>query len=89
MSWRCENLRTTPIRAYHGELDGTVPLIYSELMVNAVNKTGGNATLTVLDGYGHNDGINFAYTDTDIVPWLLSMKRTDRTPIAEALSKYF
>ncbi len=89
MSWRCENLRTTPIRAFHGEMDGTVPLIYSELMVNAVNKTGGNAKLTVQKGYGHNDGINAAYTDTDIIPWLLSMKRTDRTPVAEALSKYF
>lgn len=89
MSWRCENLRTTPIRAYHGEKDGTVPLIYSELMVEAVNKTGGSASLTVLAGYGHNDGINAAYTDTDIIEWLLSMKRTDRTPIAEALSKYF
>ncbi len=89
MSWRCANLRTTPVRAYHGGKDGTVPVIYSEMMVNAVNKLGGSATLTILDGYGHNDGIDAVYRDTDVIDWLITMTRTDFTPVPETLSNKF
>ena len=89
MSWRCGNLQTTPVRAYHGDKDTTVPMIYSDLMVNEVNQKGGDAELVVLKGLGHNDGINFAYTETDLIAWLLSHTRTDRTPVPEAYSNGF
>ncbi len=89
MSWRCSNLRTTPVRAYHGSADAAVPLIYSQLMVDSVIKNGGKATLTVLEGYDHCGGINTAYQQYGIVEWLLAQKRTDFSPIPEALSQYY
>ena len=89
MAWRAPNLISTPIRAYHGEKDEAVPVLCSEMMVNAVNKAKGNATLTVLPNWDHNGGIDAAYRDTDVIEWLLSQKRTDFTPIPEMYSKYF
>ncbi|HNX13978.1 MAG TPA: hypothetical protein PK854_06055 [Oscillospiraceae bacterium] len=89
MSWRCSNLSTTPVHAYHGSADTAVPLVYSQLMVDSVIKNGGKATLTVLDGYDHCGGINTAYQQYGVVDWLLSQQRTDFTPIPEALSFYY
>ena len=62
---------------------------FAVMMVNAVNKAKGNATLTVLPNWDHNGGIDAAYRDTDVIEWLLSQKRTDFTPIPEMFSKYF
>ncbi len=89
MAWRTSNLVKTPVRAYHGAEDEAVPVICSEMMVDAVNKNGGSATLTVLPGYRHNEGIDAAYQTTDVLEWLLSQQRTDFTPIPEALSRHF
>ncbi len=89
MSWRAANLRTTPVRALHGTADTSVPPVYSELMVNAVRASGGEAELILLDGMGHNDGIDYAYRSTDLVEWLLSKRRTDFTPVPEYCSQYF
>ena len=89
MAWRAPNLITTPIRAYHGEKDEAVPVICSEMMVNAVNRAKGSATLTVLPNWDHNGGIDAAYRDTDVLAWLLAQKRTDFTPVPEMFSKYF
>ncbi len=89
MSWRTPNLVGTPVRAYHGEDDTAVPLVYAELMVDALAKNGGDVSLTVLHGFGHNDGINAAYRDGDVIEWLLSKRRTDFSPVSETMSKYF
>ena len=59
------------------------------MMVNSVNKLGGHATLTVLPEYGHNDGIDAVYRDTDVIAWLISQKREDFTPVPETLSNKF
>ena len=89
LSWRASNLKSTPIRAYHGDADSTVPVVYSELMVNAVNQTGGSAELVTLKGFGHNDSIEYAYESTDLIEWLLSVRRTDFTYVPETLEKWF
>ncbi len=89
MAWRAANLKTTPIRAYHGVEDEAVPVVLSQMMVDAVNRNGGNATFTPLAGYRHNEGIDAAYQTTDVIEWLLSQQRTDFTPVPETLSKYF
>ena len=89
MAWRCEALKTTPVLAYHGDLDEPVPLVYSRLMVDSVNEKGGNAELTVLKGFGHNDGIWHAYSETDLIERLLSFRRADFTPIPEPYSIHF
>jgi predicted peptidase len=89
MSWRAGNLRTTPVLATHGTADKSVPPIYSELMVNAVNASGGKAELVLLDGMGHNDGIDYAYRSTNLVSWLLAQRRTDFDRGPEYCSQYF
>ena len=89
MPWRAQNLRTTPVATWHGNEDTTVALINSELMVEAVNVSGGNARLYVLEGFGHNDGIEEAYYRTGLISWLLDQRRTDFTEVAEALEEYF
>ncbi len=89
LAWRAANLVSTPVNAFHGEEDEAVPVICSQMMVDAVNKTGGKATLTILEGYRHNEGIDAAYRTTDVIDWVLSQQRTDFTPVPETLSKYF
>ena len=89
MPWRCTNLVTTPVYAVHGTADETVLPLQSELMCDAVNKAGGSAKLLLLEGFGHNDGINYAYTDTDVIEWLLDQRRTDFSEVKEAISQYF
>ena len=88
-SWRCKNLLTTPVYAVHGGSDSVVPPIYSKLMVDATNKSGGNAKLVVLDGKEHNDGIESAYEDLDVIDWLLKQRRTDFSYVPEYLEEYF
>lgn len=89
MSWRCGNLRSTPVLAYHGDKDSVVPIIYSELMVNRLKAIGANAELIVLEGYEHNDGINAAYEDGTLIEWLIKQRRTDFSEVPEAVSEWF
>lgn len=88
MPWRAGNLRTTPVMTWHGDADETVVLVNSQLMVDAVNQHGGNATLNVLTGFGHNDGIEEAYYRTELISWLLCQRRANFTPVPEAMSEY-
>lgn len=89
MSWRMQNLKTTPVYAFHGDKDTLVPPVYSELCVNAVNANGGNAKLEILENYGHNDGINYAYEHTDLIEWLILQRRTDFSKVPEFCSHLF
>ncbi len=63
-----------PVRAYHGALDPLVLPRESELMVEYINATGGNAELFLCDGVGH-DVWNVAYTDKENYYWLLGQKK--------------
>lgn len=89
MSWRCANLRTTPVWAFCGTEDTAVPPVYSQLMVDAVNAAGGSARMTLLPGKGHNDGIAEAYEETDLIPWLLRQRRTDFTRVPDPYEEMF
>ena len=89
LSWRTPNLRKTPIFAYHGSIDNAVPPIYSELMVNSTNRSGGKAELVILENLGHNDGIDYAYRNTDLIEKLINARRTDFEPVPEFLSSMF
>lgn len=70
MYWNAGRLVNVPIWAFHGKLDPTVLVGESEKMVNAVNKRGGNARLTVYPENKHD-----AWTDTfsnpEVYRWLL------------------
>ena len=89
LSWRAERLITTPVKAYHGKLDIDVPLIHSQLMVDSVNAHGGKAELVILDEFGHNDGIDYTYFNTDIISWLLEKRRTNFERVKDTCEEYF
>ena len=73
MYWNAGRLANVPVWAFHGALDKTVLPEESEKMVNAVNKKGGNAKLTIYPENAHD-----AWTDTfsnpEVYEWLLSNK---------------
>lgn len=72
MSWSINT--KTPIRAFHGDADGSVPLSCSLEMVDAVNARGGNADLTIYHGCGH-DSWTRSYERTDLIAWLAQAKK--------------
>ena len=75
LSWRCESLKNMPIWAFHGDIDDIVSLKNSVEMVDAVNKIGGNAKLTIFHNVGHNSWEE-AYTATNVVEWLISKNKS-------------
>lgn len=84
------NYKDIPLLIYlHGDNDTLVPPVYSELCVNAVNANGGNAKLEILKGFGHNDGINYAYEHTVLIEWLISQRRSDFSKTPEFCSHLF
>lgn len=64
-------LKDVPIWAFHGAKDNVVPLQKSQEMVDAVNKAGGNAKLTVYPEAGH-DSWTETYNNKKLYEWLLS-----------------
>lgn len=89
MEWRAANLRTTPVRTWHGDRDDVVAIENSANMVETVNRNGGQAELHVLPGFSHNDGIDEAYAHTDLIPWLLKQRRTDFSYVPEVCEGMF
>lgn len=89
MEWRAHNLIHTPVRAYHGKVDTVVESIRSEMMVRAVNDNGGTADIVLFEELGHNDGIDYAYRNTDLVEWLLLQKRQDQDEVLEICFNLF
>ncbi len=53
MYWNAGRIKT-PVRAFHGKLDDTVYYEESVKMVDAVNRTGGNAELITCETLGHD-----------------------------------
>lgn len=74
MAWNAARLREIPIRAYHGEEDPIVPAAEALHPAEAVNREGGQATVTLYVGVGH-EAWTLAYQDPELFPWLLSQKR--------------
>ncbi len=71
MYWNAGRLVNVPVWAFHGALDDTVYPEESEKMVNAVNRAGGSAKLTVFPDAGHNAWTP-AYSDPELYKWFLS-----------------
>jgi len=71
MAWNTARLKNIPIWAFHGEKDVTVSPWESRNMVDAVNKRGGQARLTLYPENAHD-----AWTDTfaneEVFRWLLT-----------------
>lgn len=65
------SLKNVPVWAFHGADDPVVPLRRSQEMVEAVNRTGGTAKLTVYPGVQH-DSWTETYNNDKLYEWLLS-----------------
>ncbi len=63
-------LKNTPVWAFHGAKDNSVPLKKSEDMVNAIKKAGGDAKLTVYPQAGH-DSWTETYNNPELYEWFL------------------
>lgn len=70
MYWNATRIKTS-VWAFHGTDDPIVFFEESEKMVNAVNRTGGNAKLTEYKGIGHNCWEK-TYSNPEIYKWLLA-----------------
>jgi predicted peptidase len=69
-------LKDLPIWSFHGAKDTVVPLEESQQMVDAINRLGGNAKLTVYPDVEHNSW-QPAYSDPELYRWLLSQQRRE------------
>lgn len=74
MYWNAARLRDLPIWAFHGELDDVVSVEESRKMVDAVNKSGGNAKLTVYPSVQH-DSWTPAFQEDELYNWLLNQHK--------------
>jgi len=62
----------TPIWAFHGGADTTVPPQLERAMIAAVMDAGGDPLYTEYPGVGHVGSWNMAYAEPDLLPWLYS-----------------
>ncbi|MDP4118456.1 MAG: prolyl oligopeptidase family serine peptidase [Bacillota bacterium] len=74
MYWNADRLKAVPVWAFHGSEDPVVYPEESKKMVDAVNKNGGNAKLTICEGVGHNSWLN-AYRSKEVFQWMLSHEK--------------
>ena len=84
MYWNASRLVNIPIWAFHGGKDTTVFKEESIKMVDAVNKCGGNAKITIYPENGH-DAWSDTYKNPEVFHWLLS--NTNKNSI-ELIDKY-
>ncbi len=67
-------LKDMPIWAFHGAKDDIVQPWRSEKMVEAINKCGGNAKLTIYPDGGHNVWSQ-TYSNIELYDWLLKYSK--------------
>ena len=63
-----------PVRAIHGTADTTVLFRESEMMVERINRAGGQAELIPMEGYDHDVWHDY-FDRTETYEWLASHKR--------------
>lgn len=73
MYWNAGRLINVPVWAFHGKKDATVLVQESINMVDAVNRCGGNAKLTIYPENGHNAWSD-TYENPEVFEWLLQQK---------------
>ena len=83
MYWSASRLVNVPIWAFHGAKDMTVRAEESVKMVEAVNKKGGQAKLTIYPENAH-DAWNDTYRNPEVFTWLLSHKNSNAKALVES-----
>ena len=77
MSWRGGILKDMPIRAFHGDVDGVVPVVNTYDIVDNIISQGGKPAFMVLHNVGHDSWI-FAYEQTNVIEWLVAQDRKNK-----------
>ena len=85
MYWNAKRLKDVPVWAFHGAKDPTVLCRESEIMVEKVNKHGGNARLTVYPENGH-DAWTDTYSNPEVYAWLFSHVKGESQEVADEYS---
>ena len=76
MYWNAGRLLNVPVWAFHGALDQAVFPEESRKMVDAVNKKGGQAKLTMYPENGHNAWSD-TYSNPELFRWFLQHENTN------------
>ncbi len=74
MYWNAARLKSIPLWLFAGALDVVVFPQESIYMANEINKSGGNAKLTIYDHCDHNCWDN-AYSDPAVFEWLFQQQK--------------
>ncbi len=82
MYWSASRLLNLPIWAFHGAKDTTVFPDESQKMVDAVNRKGGSAKLTIYPDNAH-DAWNDTYRNPEVFAWLLSHKNKNAPAVKD------
>lgn len=85
MYWNAARLKSVPVWAFHGAKDETVLPEESEKMVEAVNRRGGTAKLTVYPENAH-DAWSDTYENPAVFAWLLEHTKNTGGPGADEFS---
>jgi predicted peptidase len=72
----CNQLKDTPVWAFHYSGDPFMPARDSKRMVEKIREAGGKAKLTEFNSIGH-DCWTRACSETDVVSWMLQQRRGD------------
>ncbi len=67
-------LKDTPVWAFHGGMDTAVLMADDQAMVDAINRCGGHARITIYPELGHSAWVP-AYADPKLFEWLLDHHR--------------
>ncbi len=76
MYWNASRLANVPVWAFHGAKDPVVKSDESVKMVEAVNRYGGNAKLTIYPENQH-DAWSDTYNNYEVFEWMLSNTNTN------------
>jgi len=71
---RIARIAHLPVWVFHGAKDETVPIVESEIMVEALKKAGGDVKFTVYPEAGH-DSWTETYNNPELYEWFLEHKR--------------
>ncbi len=74
MYWNAERLKKLPIWAFHGVQDKIVLPEESIHMVDAVNRVGGNAKITLYPDVPHHAWVK-AFADDELYRWMFAQRR--------------
>lgn len=78
MYWSASRLKDIPVWAFHGALDTTVFCEESQKMVDAVNKKGGCAKLTIYPENKH-DAWSDTFKNPEVFIWMLAQSKQAKT----------